>query len=70
MPKKVHWKEIKILQTMIEALRIRMSGIISVYCEQTLFFLRFCEESSRAWSFSCLARFARPTKNKERLLVV
>ena len=25
---------------------------------------------SRAWSFACLARFARRTKNKERVLVV
>ena len=35
-------------------------------------FFRACLSrlQSRAWSFACLARFARRTKKKERLLVV
>ena len=50
---------------------------ISLDCEQSLFFFRFSEGSarareraspisrlqSRAWSFSCLVRFSRRTKN-------
>ena len=43
-------------------------------CEQSLFFFRFSEGSarlqSRAWSFACIAQFARWTKKKVRLLVV
>ena len=40
---------------------------------QQLLFFRASPVSglqSRAWSFACLARFARCTKKKERLLVV
>ena len=37
--------------------------------EQSLFFFRFCEGSARAWSFACLACFARRTKKKRRLLL-
>ena len=63
-----------------------VSTITSVNCEQSLFFFRFSKGSararaakprdarnalkSRAWSFACLARFARRTKKKERLLLV
>ena len=59
-------------------------NILTVDCEQTLFFFRFSKRlahahqraspvsrlQSRAWSFACLGRFARRTKKKERLLVV
>ena len=31
---------------------------------------KYSRLQSHAWSFSCLARFARRTKKKERLLVV
>ena len=43
---------------------------IHVDCEQFLFFFKYQVRAVRAWSFACLARFARRTKKAERLLVV
>ena len=80
------WKQMTLLALWRQGCRVFSDSPLTISCEQSLSFFRFSEgsarasverwsgektrETTRAWSFSRLSRFARRTKIEERLLVV